>query len=363
MAKYSKVGGTNVELLQALIDDAPSYTKNVEARNSKILKSIINNTEYTDPPQSEIEELLLELKAKIGGEITVEEYTATKNGDYDAGLNKAYNPFHVALPLDSKTITANGTYTAAADDLEGFDEVTVNVSGYQIKNVENLPASIASFTDGANLPMPSLKTTIVPIQSGSGDPSPSNVRPISGWSGANIVVSPTTDAEDGHTYTIPFTDSQGNPIEVFGGELDVVNGGENPNTLGSVDMGTLNWTLENGIFRLNENIGAKLTSDTSAVANMMCSHYKTVSQNAMGSTSTDQCVAGLNWSNGVRVKDSNYTDVASFKQAMSGVQLVYELATPTTFTSQPTSIKSLEGTNNVWGDCGQVNECGYFAEL
>lgn len=46
---------------------------------------------------------------------------------------------------------------------------------------------IATFPDGADgIPVKSLTATITPKQSGSGDPSPSNVRPISGWSGANI---------------------------------------------------------------------------------------------------------------------------------------------------------------------------------
>ena len=48
--------------------------------------------------------------------------------------------------------------------------------------VKSASGSIASFSDGGdNLPMKSLKVNIVPKQSGSGDPSPSNVRPISGW--------------------------------------------------------------------------------------------------------------------------------------------------------------------------------------
>ena len=47
--------------------------------------------------------------------------------------------------------------------------------------------SIASFDDGGDdLPMKSLKVEIVPKQSGSGDPAPDNVRPISGWSGVNV---------------------------------------------------------------------------------------------------------------------------------------------------------------------------------
>ena len=41
---------------------------------------------------------------------------------------------------------------------------------------------IASITDGQNVvPIKSLKVTLEPIQSGTGTPSPDNVRPISGW--------------------------------------------------------------------------------------------------------------------------------------------------------------------------------------
>lgn len=46
---------------------------------------------------------------------------------------------------------------------------------------------IAHFEDGADsIPMKSLKVNIVPVQSGSGDPSPSNVRPISGFSSVKV---------------------------------------------------------------------------------------------------------------------------------------------------------------------------------
>lgn len=47
--------------------------------------------------------------------------------------------------------------------------------------VKSASGSIASFSDGGDeMPMKSLKVNIVPKQSGSGDPSPSNIRSISG---------------------------------------------------------------------------------------------------------------------------------------------------------------------------------------
>lgn len=83
-----------------------------------------------------------------------------------------------------KSISANGTYIAANDNVDGYSKAIVNVPPEPIteaKTVENLPQSIASFNNGAEAPITSLKVAIEPQQEGSGDPSPTNVRPISGW--------------------------------------------------------------------------------------------------------------------------------------------------------------------------------------
>lgn len=47
--------------------------------------------------------------------------------------------------------------------------------------------SVAAFADGANdVAVKSLTATITPVQSGSGDPSPTNIRPISGRTGMTV---------------------------------------------------------------------------------------------------------------------------------------------------------------------------------
>lgn len=64
----------------------------------------------------------------------------------------------------------------------------VNIFGYSSLPAKNAtPGAAASFPDGAyDAPLADLRIGIEPVQSGSGDPSPDNVRPISGWSAARI---------------------------------------------------------------------------------------------------------------------------------------------------------------------------------
>ena len=50
---------------------------------------------------------------------------------------------------------------------------------------------IATFVDGSANPLKGLEISIEAVQSGSGDPSPTNVRPITGWTECNIVVENT----------------------------------------------------------------------------------------------------------------------------------------------------------------------------
>lgn len=53
--------------------------------------------------------------------------------------------------------------------------------------IDTASGAIASFDDGANdMKVQKLVVNIEPVQAGSGDPSPTNIRPISGWTGANI---------------------------------------------------------------------------------------------------------------------------------------------------------------------------------
>ena len=85
------------------------------------------------------------------------------------------------------SVTENGTYS---EEGKVYKPVVVNVplpaNAYLNKSLSGLPADIATFNDGQVLPLSNLKVGIEAVQSGSGDPSPSNPRPISGWSSVNV---------------------------------------------------------------------------------------------------------------------------------------------------------------------------------
>lgn len=112
--------------------------------------------------------------------------------------------------------------------------------------------------------------------------------------------------------------------------------------IGSVDLGTLNWYYApSSQFFYNDGartlLGAKGAENNQA-ANLMCSLYRRSSV-AVGAGFSEMCI-GLNNStttnpNRLAIKNSNYTDAATFKAAMSGVILYYELATPTTEQGTP----------------------------
>ena len=222
---------------------------------------------------------------------------------------------------------------------------------------ETYSGSIVSFDGTETTAIKSLKVNITPKQSGSGDPSPSNVRPISGWDSVDVHVSATTSGGSTITTNLPQT--------VYGGVLDVVSGKLKP--WGIVDLGTLTW-LKSGIsnrFYSDSLEGiikkAEVTpyAPSTVKANVASSNYKTVNgyDGYNGTINNAVSTCYFNDKTYVQINDqSKYDSMTAneFKTAMNGVQLVYELATPTEIQLTPTEVNTLLGSNNIWADAGTV---------
>jgi hypothetical protein len=124
-----------------------------------------------------------------------------------------------------------------------------------------------------------------------------------------------------------------------------------------VDLGDYNWTGSNYRFNTSQTIvNAKIGTH----ADCICSQYK---PNIGASTRTSDfsiCFANNGF---CYIYDTSFTgDATEFKTAMSGVQLVYELATPFTIQLPTTVVKSLRGMNNISVDSGDVRDGKYIAD-
>lgn len=108
---------------------------------------------------------------------------------------------------------------------------------------------------------------------------------------------------------------------------------------GVVDLGSLDWAYNSnwngaGAFYTTAAVPMIFTNQPmETIANMLCL-YPTYSRNALYDATTAKGVC-LNSGGQISIRDSAYTDATAFKTAMSGVYLVYPLATPTTETAQP----------------------------
>ena len=166
---------------------------------------------------------------------------------------------------------------------------------------------VVHITDASEYPAIDITTQIEPIQSGSGTPSPDNVRPISGYDSVSV-------ANMGDISKRQFFNGLMQGTHVF------------------VDMGTLSWSRDtsktNAVFRVNPP-NNKTTGDLA----ILCAKYTNLGMmtfTSFGNTAEDKSISVQTSYGTVQARDDSYTTATAFKNSLSGVYLVYELATPTT---------------------------------
>lgn len=217
------------------------------------------------------------------------------------------------------------------------------------------PDALAHFTESVRNKLLSLLVSMEPIQSGSGTPSPDNVRPISGRTGLSIYVSPTPNAADANTYAVDWTSEAGT---VYHGTDDPV-AGQLISDYAIVDLGTLNWVYESANTRFYSYDFPSMKAQTeNRKTKGWCSAYPVISDGRSAANVPNNAVyfgyyQGLS-DKVIYIKTTDYTDPAVFKTALSGVQLCYPLATPLTYQLTGTDIVTLVGDNYIWSDSGDV---------
>lgn len=103
--------------------------------------------------------------------------------------------------------------------------------------------------------------------------------------------------------------------------------------IGVVDLGTFNWAKNDGHRFLSTGLQdiAQYPSGLDDMSNIICSKYTVDTPRNVWNETNDKTISLYNNANKawLLVEDTDYNSASDFKTAMSGVYLLYELATPT----------------------------------
>lgn len=264
---------------------------------------------------------------------------------------------------------ATGEQGPKGDPGETYDDTRIRQDITDLKEdlsqkadviISSASGSIAHFEDGAEADAVSVIAHIEPVQEGTGDPSPDNIRPISGFTGMDVVVSPTTDAQDGETYPITFPSEAGT---VYGGYVDISNG---KLVVDKVIVDVLNGA-DNGISGRNQQIAFIATGKKGGLTNFTSNLFRNgggpYAMTGRTSTAIVEFRVPLE-ALGVTDKDSAETRLNAFRAWLQNnpTQLCYELATPITYDITPQQIALLLGVNNLWNTGNGNTDVEYKAD-
>ena len=214
------------------------------------------------------------------------------------------------------------------------------------------PASIVTFDASvADMPLKGLTVNIEPVQSGSGDPSPENVRSITGWTGCNIYRS-GEDMSNPTAYAITFPTEAGT---VYGGTLDVVNGVLKV-THAITTVSAKTWRYESNYTRFNAGFTNIVVGKygTRKVP-FMCSAFQPIDDGRSLTNVPNNSIYGAGTSATVFIKTDTVSTVEDFISTYGNVQILYELAEPLVYDiADIHDVLTLLGTNNIWADTGDV---------
>jgi hypothetical protein len=279
--------------------------------------------------------------------------------------------------------TAAQTAQAGADAVSLLREQIYN----SYPNVEAETAPIVGITDGADgIPVKSLVVGIEPVQEGSGDPSPDNICPITGWTGANVQrtgknllpnltgqrfaesifigqinrLTYPFHMQSGVTYCVSFVADGTSPLVYFkenGGTIQLW-GASGSTYTPSKDMDVQLWIYAKGLTSVRD-AQLELGSTATAYEPYQGTTYPITFPSEAGTVYGGQLDVTIIASYaGEALPGAWISDRDVYAEGVTpttGAQIVYELATPITYQLTPTEVKTLLGSNSVWADTGNTS--------
>ena len=208
--------------------------------------------------------------------------------------------------------------------------------------------ALVHITDGGAYPVESLNIAIELIQSGSGNPSPDNIRNISGWSEVNIYHEDEYDADADPKLTINLGGTRYScSLNVLTGELTVERvcftyDGNSDENWSIANTGTANWYYQ-----------IQTAYNSYATGSQLCNKYPIA--NILNSNTTQGTyitAAGY-----CRVRWGTEDSVSNWKSSLSSLpmQIVGKLTNPLTIQLDPETLSTLLGENYIWSDAGDTS--------
>ena len=157
---------------------------------------------------------------------------------------------------------------------------------------------------------------------------------------------PTTfEPYHGKTYTTPFNQT------VYGGTLDVLTG-ELTITHGYLDASSVTWTAQTNSRWFYNGLTAviKIPPNNATPTDTISDRFSAMSNDNMASTTN--IGLSVNGSGSLVIRNGSTT-------VQPEGQIVYPLATPTTLSLTPQTVKALVGENHISASTGEVTECKF----
>lgn len=167
------------------------------------------------------------------------------------------------------------------------------------------------------------------------------------------------EAYNGHTYTIDLDGTR------YGGELDVINGvlKSNYKIVNAKNLGWSYFSTTNACYASCSDTDATITPEyPTGKRPIYCNIAKDNETSAIQENQVQW--GGATNNKNLNIKNTYTTSLADWQNyiAENDVMIAYAIE-PIIIQLTPTQVKSLLGSNNVWADTGDINECVYRRDM
>lgn len=234
--------------------------------------------------------------------------------------------------------------TGFTSDLATIKSKLEGISSLIIRNILSVDSDTVEYNTDLEEKFCKLKVTFSPIQSGTGDPSPTNVRAITGYTGLKVgnYSVDTSDITSIQLIEVDWTTEAGT---VYGGSLDLISGVLTINFSDLVDLGDLAWSTDGQGYAQTNVSDIKPNPSTTTLSNIICDKLKTDTQAHVYQKYENNTISGAT-SAQVRLYSTslNGMTAAQIKTALTGYKIAYELETPVTIQLTPEEVTTIKRT-------------------